>query len=274
MQPRVAFSVLIAWLGLAAVATPAAAHISLEQGGTHKSRYGDTELKDLPCGRQGGTRGTNIYTYAPGQTITVSLVETIPHPSYFRFAFQQSGDNEFKEPASIKPIDPARPCPIDSGDHCCKADSCNDFYNTPNVLPGMDNLNPHLAGSAGTKYTWQITLPNVECDNCTLQVIQVMEDNQFHGDYDPTPGVGIEDIYHQCIDLVLANGAPGGGDMAGGGGGGGGGSGGGGGGGGGGGNPSQGCGCTLGGAPEAGGAPLLLILIAFAALGSRRMLGG
>ena len=58
------------------------------------------------------------------------------------------------------------------------------------------------------KYTWQLTLPNVECDNCTLQVIQVMEDNLAHGDYDPTPGVGIEDIYHQCIDLVLKQGAP------------------------------------------------------------------
>src|SRR5438270_810829 len=89
-------------------------------------------------------------------------------------------------------------------DLCCKSDSCNDFFNTPNFL--MDNLNPHLAGVGQPKYTWQVTLPNVECDNCTLQVIQVMEDNQFHGDYDPTPGVGVEDLYHQCIDLVLKRG--------------------------------------------------------------------
>ena len=190
------------------VAAPAFAHISLEQGGTHLSRYGDSYLKDLPCGKAGGTRGTNIYTYAPGSTITVSFVETISHPSYFRFAFQANGDDEFKEPASIKPIDPSRPCPIDSGDHC----GASDFYNTPNVLPMMDDLDPHLAGTSGKKYTYQVTLPNIECDNCTLQIIQVMEDNQFHGDYDPTPGVGIEDLYHQCIDLVLKNGAPNGND--------------------------------------------------------------
>jgi hypothetical protein len=190
------------------MAAPAAfAHISLEQGGTHLSRYGDSYLKELPCGKAGGTRGTHIYTYAPGSTITVSFVETIPHPSYFRFAFQANGDSEFKEPASIKPIDPSRPCPIDSGDHC----GTSDFYNTPNVLPMMDNLDPHLAGSSKT-WTYQVTLPNVECDNCTLQIIQVMEDNQFHGDYDPTPGVGVEDIYHQCIDLVLKAGAPDGND--------------------------------------------------------------
>lgn len=180
------------------------AHISLEQGGTHLSRDGEANLKEGPCGKAGSTRGTNIYTYAPGATITVRFVETIPHPSYFRFAFQQSGDDQFKEPASIHPIDASRPCPIDSGDHC----GASDFYNTPNVLPMMDNLDPHLAGASKGTYEYQVTLPNVECDNCTLQLIQVMEDNQFHGDYDPTPGVGIEDIYHQCIDLVLKQGAP------------------------------------------------------------------
>jgi hypothetical protein len=194
----------VAALATVAASTSAFAHISLEQGGTHLSRYGDSYLKELPCGKAGGTRGTNIYTYAPGATITVRFAETIPHPSYFRFAFQANGDNEFKEPASIKPIDPSRPCPIDSGDHC----GASDFYNTPNVLPMMDDLDPHLANASKGTYEYQVTLPNVECDNCTLQIIQVMEDNQFHGDYDPTPGVGIEDLYHQCIDLVLKQGAP------------------------------------------------------------------
>ena len=68
----------------------------------------------------------------------------------------------------------------------------------------MDDLSPHLATpGADTKFTWQVTMPNVECTNCTLQVIQVMEDDASHGPYDPTPGVGVADIYHQCIDLVL-----------------------------------------------------------------------
>ncbi|MET0591953.1 MAG: hypothetical protein ABW133_04590, partial [Polyangiaceae bacterium] len=62
-----------------AIARPASAHISLEEGGTHKSRYGDGEIKAGPCGKTAGTRGTNIYTYAPGQKITVSVIETIPH---------------------------------------------------------------------------------------------------------------------------------------------------------------------------------------------------
>jgi len=195
-------------IALAAVAMtrPASAHISLEAGGTHNSRYGDGLIKDGPCGKAGGTRGTNIYTYAPGQKITVKLRETIPHPSYFRFAFDNDGDDAFIEPASILPIDPNRKCPTGPGDHC----GASDFYNSPAVLPNMDNLNPHLTAALNAAYSWEVTLPDVECTNCTLQVIQVMQDDGPHGPYDPTPGVGIEDIYHQCIDIVLKRSTDGG----------------------------------------------------------------
>ena len=203
MMNRIAAGILGVSLAGLSYAAPASAHISLEKGGTHLSRYGDAALKEGPCGTAGGKRGTNVYTYAPGQTIAISLVETIAHPSYFRIAFDNDGDDGFIEPASIKPIDPARKCPDGPGDHC----GASDFYNAPSVLPLMDDLNPHLAGAALPKYTWMVTLPNVECTNCTLQIIQVMEDDAFHGPYDPTPGVGVEDIYHQCIDLVLESGA-------------------------------------------------------------------
>lgn len=187
-----------------ASSSSASAHISLEQGGTHLSRYGDNELKAGPCGQVGGTRGTNVYTYEPGSTITVSLVEFIAHPGYFRIAFDDDGDDGFKEPVSILPVDPKRKCPDGPGDHC----GASDFYNSAAVLPGMDNLDPHLAAiGPSPKYTWQVKLPNVECNNCTLQIIQVMEDDGAHGPFDTTAGVGVEDIYHQCIDLVLKRGA-------------------------------------------------------------------
>lgn len=203
MQPRFAAGAFALSLAVVGVAAPASAHISLEQGGTHLSRYGDGILKAGPCGKTGGARGPNVYTYEPGQTIAVSIVEFIPHPGYFRIAFDDDGDDGFKEPASILPVDPKRKCPTGPGDHC----GASDFYNAPSVLPGMDNLNPHLAAFGSPKYTWQVTLPNVECSKCTLQVIQVMEDDGSHGPYDPAPGVGVSDIYHQCIDLVLKRGA-------------------------------------------------------------------
>lgn len=189
-------------LSLVAIAPTASAHISLEQAGTHKSRYGDGQLKDAPCGVAGGTRGENIYTYEAGETIEVKLLETIAHPGYFRIAFDQDGDDDFIEPASIKPVDPARPCPVNTADKCGESD----FDNGPAVL--MDDLNPHLVGQDGPSYSWQVKLPDVTCDNCTLQVMQVMEDNAFHGAYNPVPGDPadtpyVADNYHQCIDLVL-----------------------------------------------------------------------
>ena len=180
----------------------AGAHISLEKGGGLKSRNGDVNLKAGPCGLAGSKRGTNIYTYAPGETVDIKITETIPHPSYFRIAFDKDGDDGFVDPKSIKPIDPARPCPFNADDKCGTTDAANDFYNTPEVL--MDNLDPHLSNSRfGSPYSWQVTLPNVTCDNCTLQIIQVMEDT-VHGAYNPDPAdPSLPDIYHQCLDVVL-----------------------------------------------------------------------
>src|SRR5687768_14244914 len=86
-------------------------HISLERSDTHLSRYGDGEQKDAPCGRKDGKRGTNVYGYRPGETITITLTEFVTHPGYFRIAFDDDGDDAFVDPQSIKPIDPERQCP-------------------------------------------------------------------------------------------------------------------------------------------------------------------
>ncbi|MBW2547349.1 MAG: hypothetical protein JRE82_08975 [Deltaproteobacteria bacterium] len=48
-------------------------------------------------------------------------------------------------------------------------------------------------------YVATVRLPDITCDNCTLQVIQVMYDKPPY----TTPG---NDIYYQCADLVLREG--------------------------------------------------------------------
>jgi MYXO-CTERM domain-containing protein len=194
------------------MASGAAAHISLDQGGTHLSRYGDSEIKLEPCGRTGGTRSTNVYTYRPGETITLSLVEFIGHPGYFRIAFDADGDDAFVDPQYVDPIN--RECMPDPIDHCGQTD----FFNNESVL--MDNLEPHSPTNIlePVTYSFDVTLPNVTCDNCTLQVIQVMTDVPgIHAPYDPE-GANADDIYYQCIDLVLEGepiGGTGGGDAGG-----------------------------------------------------------
>lgn len=182
-----------AWTGVTLPAGQAQAHIDLDQAGTHLSRHGGAlfDIKTAPCGVAGTTRGTNIYTYKPGATITISIAEYIPHPGYFRIAFDDDGHNDFVDPASVTG---------ESGD-CAGDPKCGpgmeDYCNNDTVL--LDNLDRH--SSTEGPYTWTVTLPNVECTNCTLQIIQVMEDLDLHTRL-PYPG---DDLYYQCIDLVLAN---------------------------------------------------------------------
>lgn len=190
------YRTLIPALLVLGTAATASAHISLDQGGTHKSRYGDSEQKVGPCGRANGTRSENVYTYDAGETIEVAMTEFISHPGYFRIAFDDDGDDGFEDPQSIDP--PFRECLDDPRDHCGESD----FYNNETVLSGMDNLDVHNAdyGSGPKTYRWNVTLPDVACDNCTLQLIQVMQDPAgIHAPFTP----GEEDIYYQCIDLVL-----------------------------------------------------------------------
>jgi hypothetical protein len=58
-----------------------------------------------------------------------------------------------------------------------------------------------IADKAGGLYSQEITFPDAECDNCTLQLIQVM-----------TTNVPYNSFYFQCSDIVLSNDAPGGAD--------------------------------------------------------------
>lgn len=60
--------------------TTALAHSDLDGAGTHISRYGKSQIKQGPCGKQNGARGTHIYTYEPGATIKVAVDEFVPHP--------------------------------------------------------------------------------------------------------------------------------------------------------------------------------------------------
>jgi hypothetical protein len=147
------------WLG----AGPAAAHIALMDPPPRTDA-----LKVGPCGAGGGARGTAVTPLRPGATITVKWEETVDHPGHFRIAFDEDGDDLFVDPAGFE-----------------------DVSGGPGVL--VDGIADR---SGGGIYTQEITLPDVECDGCTLQVIQVMSDKPPYGDGN--------DMYYQCADLVLS----------------------------------------------------------------------
>jgi hypothetical protein len=68
-----------------------------------------------------------------------------------------------------------------------------DFTQTTNVL--VENI----ADRAGGAYTQMIQLPSTPCENCTLQLFQMMYDKAPYGDGN--------DIYYQCADIALRVGA-------------------------------------------------------------------
>jgi hypothetical protein len=167
------------------------AHISVDAGGTHMART--SEQKAGPCGAAGAARGANVYTYKPGATITIKVAEEIPHPGYFRISFDNDGDDDFVVPTGTEGTD--GDC---AGDPKC-GEGMGDYCSNDTVL--LDNLNQHAG--AFTTHTWSVKLPDVECDNCTLQIIQMMNDLNVHRT--PYPA---DDIYYQCIDIVLKADAP------------------------------------------------------------------
>ena len=150
-------------------AAPASAHVRLVWP---TSRYGD-EMKAGPCGRLGGTRTTTVSSFLPGQAITVIFDEIIDHPGYFRIAFDPGGDGALQPPV------------WDAGTAT--------WSNPPGVLVLADRI-PDAVGLTHGEVL--VTLPDLECSTCTLQLIQVM--------IDKPPYDGLDDFYYQCADLLLS----------------------------------------------------------------------
>ena len=163
---RLAFAVLL-------VPSLATAHIALDSPPPRT-----TSLKAGPCGAAGSVRGTNVATYHPGQTITVKWRETIEHPGHYRISFDTNGQHFSMPPSFTADTGPSDPLVI------------------KDLIPDVTGAMP----AGGRPYSYDVTLPNMECTNCTLQVIQMMTDKPPYGDGN--------DIYFQCADITLANNAP------------------------------------------------------------------
>lgn len=142
------------------------------------SRYGDQQ-KQGPCGITSGERTANVTSFDPGATLTLRWNEFIEHPGHFRISFDADGDDDFVDPATADELNAA-----------------------PSVL--IDGIGDRASGG---DYEQDLTLPDLECERCTLQLIQVMTDKPPYGDGN--------DIYYQCADLVLRSSAGGGGADAG-----------------------------------------------------------
>jgi hypothetical protein len=169
-------------LGVAAsvLVGDALAHIDLsspEPREHGRGREPNSNLKQGPCGQEVNGRTDKVTVFEPGATVSVTWVETTNHRSYYRVAFDVDGDDAFPTFAGTgrgaQGIDPSGPCPVDG-----------------EVILAYD-----MDDRAGGSHTLEVRLPDVECERCTLQVVQFMYDT-------------MRPYYFQCADLALRRARP------------------------------------------------------------------
>jgi uncharacterized protein (TIGR03382 family) len=177
----------LAVIGLSSVAF---AHIHLTNPLSRTDNAQGNPQKNGHCGDPTYVRANNptrTTVMPPGATLTVTWAETIPHPGWFRIAFQPNGDT-FSLP----------PTGTGVGGFQSAAESQTGMTDGPTGTLIIADMIPD-----GTLST-QITLPNMECTNCTLQFIQVMTG----GTYEPSIVQATNnDLYFNCADITLQAGA-------------------------------------------------------------------
>ncbi len=112
------------------------------------------EMKDSPC-------GVNLKTNTPktltaGSVVTIRWTETVDHTGLYHIEFSKASDKDWVRLKTIP-----------------------DLQNNPVTIP-------HL-------YETTITVPNINCQSCTIRVVQEMHDN--HADM-PT-------FYYSCGDIKI-----------------------------------------------------------------------
>lgn len=171
------------------------AHIHLLQPLSRTDNPQGDPQKTRHCGDPGTTRiASRVTTFKPGQTITVMWQETIPHPGWSRVAFQPNGE--------MFPIPKASNGPAGNG--TASNYPTEDLTGMTDPETGAIVLKDRIGD---TELSVEVTLPDMECSNCTLQLIQVMT-NAPPYQADVALDADADDIYYQCADITLAADAP------------------------------------------------------------------
>lgn len=156
----------------------AAAHIDMlspeprSAGNRARTRDTNSNLKEAPCGQVVNGRTEAVTELVGGQVLEVRFTEWVNHDSYYRVAFDVDGDDDFPlRPGPAVPRvgdDPRRVFPVD----------------------GRNILAYELEDRGSGEYVMSVEVPNVDCENCTLQLIQYMYDTA-------------RAYYFQCADLSV-----------------------------------------------------------------------
>jgi hypothetical protein len=133
-----------------------------------------------PCGE--GTPSGIVTKAQGGHPLTIRLQEFVPHPGHYRIALSVNSRTELpKDPEVVTKDGRSVSAAIDSN------------FKIP-VL--MDGAFVHTTTPRDTVWKMDVTLPNLNCEKCTLQVIEFMAEHGFN------QGGGY--FYHHCADLQIA----------------------------------------------------------------------
>ena len=174
--------------GAFAMAGPAAAHFILMEPAAwiELNRLGDPQ-KLGPCGGTSKDPGKPTGVVTPvkgGQMLHIKVKETIYHPGFYRVALSVLDRAELPpDPEDVTRDTPRGPWSV-SG----KIDK----NPKPPVL--LDGLWEHRARPTADFET-DLKIPNINCEKCSLQVLQFMEDHGVNPDG--------RFSYHHCADLKI-----------------------------------------------------------------------
>jgi len=132
-----------------------------------------------PCGE--GPASNVVTKVQGGRPLNITLIETTIHPGHYRVALSVRSRSEL-------PPDPD----VVVEDGISVSAAIQDQARRPVLADGL-----FVHTNAPPRVTWQtaLTLPNINCARCTLQVIEFMAE---HG-----PNVGGGYFYHHCADLQI-----------------------------------------------------------------------
>jgi len=153
-----------------------------------ENQLGDPQ-KMAPCGGVTGNPGmpTNAVTdVRGGDMLHVKVSETVFHPGHYRIALAVLDRKELPADPMVMTKQAANGATISVSADIAQA--------KPPIL--ADGLFPHTERAA-TPIPWEtdVKLPNINCDKCTLQVIQFMAEHGLNKDGDFS--------YHHCATLKI-----------------------------------------------------------------------
>lgn len=186
--PRGALFAAAATLGFPSIAE---AHFHLNSPDNWLVQESDgTPQKMGPCGdpsesNPAAQMSNKVTEYKAGDTVAIKLQEMVTHPGHYRVALSLTGQDGL-------PADPkvTKSATDTSANGQCGTAEVTDPPTMPILL---DNALEHTTKLNGEQ-TIMVTLPaNVQCDKCTLQVIEFMSNH-------PSPC-----FYHHCADIKITN---------------------------------------------------------------------